>query len=409
MRGPLFLVVLGVLVIIVAVLAAFGVLPDSYDAIADVAVKVVLWVSGSLITFAVIAYGAWNVAPDPLKRLSASALQIVPNLPNGLKRRAVKNKLEGQLNSAFKSFGKKGDGFVGPEIEVRWLTPGDQAREEFFAGNKAYIRLNYSDNNDINLVRGALIFCRDTFLVSTRQYVSRPLMRALELTFIDEILENRKAVQSRAYFVHEVLPRLLDDAPETKTYMDQLELISQHGTFLRVLIPELNDYPGYVPARLGRQVHQSEIEGFINFLDRTSKGRERITDGAGLIYVHPSIRTGIVLVGIIDKLMREGTRPYVRRVAIDGDRGCRTVYLIGYNVGIDYVEPIAQECKTRGIVDNYKLDKYEVWVRGSRSKQIIARLSVPDGAGSAFLQEHPNTDEWPDLPEQAFENGKKEG
>lgn len=400
MRGPLSILVASALVIVTVILAMTGVLPDTYDAVADVIVTVILWSIGLLAASAITGYAAWSAAPDPLKRASAYALQWVPNLPNNLKRRAVKNKLEGQLNAAFKAFGKDGDGFVGPEIEIKWLTPGDQAREEFFTGNKAYLKLNYSDNNHINLVRGAVIFCRDTFLVSTRQYIPRPLMRALDLMFIDEILENRKAIQSRTYFIQEVLPRIFEEAPDTKIYMEQLELISQHGTFLRVLVPELRDYPGYVAARMGIRSHLTEIEGFIEFLENTSKRRERINAGTGLIYIRPTIRSGIVLVGIFDKLRIEGTRPYVRRVAIDGDRGCRTVYLIGYNMGANYVESIAKECKFRGIVDHYKIDKYKALVRNNVSQQVVARLSIPDGAGTTFLHEHPDTNEWPDLDDQ---------
>ena len=140
---------------------------------------------------------------------------------------------------------------------------------------------------------------------------------------------------SRAYLTQEVIPREVDRMPEADDYIDTLGLISQHGLFTRVFLPELRDYPGYVPARIAIDRHHLYIERFMRFLERTVQSREAGTK-TRLLHVGAVTRAAIVLVGIPHKLRFEGTRPYVRAAAIHNERGARTVYLLGYSEGVRF-------------------------------------------------------------------------
>lgn len=398
MKGPLTLILLGSIIIAFSAGMAVGFFDEVQEAIGNI----VAWVGGLSLGGIIAAFGIWNAAPDPIKRAIAKTLRIFPALPNILKRQAVKDEIEGSLNAAFKAFGKEGAGFIEHEVKVTWLTPGDRAKQLFFQSDKAYLKLDFSDDHERNLVEAALIFCKDGLLPSTRQFLPRPMMRAIDLTFIDEILEKRNATQSRIYFTQEVMPREIEATPETEQYLDKLALISQHGLFIRCLMPELKDYPGHVPARLARKAHVEQVEAFIQFLETTAKNRETMTK-TGLTHVGQSIRTALVLVGIPYKLQSQGTRPYIKAIAMDSDKGCRTIYLLGYNEGIHYVGRIARQAKRLGIVESYSTDTYDAVVRNQLSKQEIARLHVPDGAGTRFLEMYPNSDEWPDLEDEALE------
>lgn len=403
MKGPLLVVMFGIIIVLLPIGMVTGVLPALVEAIRDAILLAITFIVGT----GTVAYGIWIAAPNLLKRLSATALRGVPNLPNSLKRRAVKNELEGEINAAFKDFGKDVEGLIGPEIKITWLSPGEDARERFFSSGKAYLKLDFSENQERNLVEAALVYSRDYLLEATRQFLPRPLMRAIDLTFIDELLLRRNAVRSRVYFNQEVLPRELSVAPETEQYMDRLALISQHGLFIRVLWPELRDYPGHVATRLRRRSHQEQADAFIDFLAKSAQDREALTQ-SGLVHIGETIRVGIVLVGSPYKLQSAGTRPYVRRVALNNERGCRTVYLIGYNKGVHYVTPIAKESQRRGIAESFSSGSYDALIRNALSRQAIARLTIPEGAGRAFLEKFPDTNEWPDLEDEILEqvNGK---
>ena len=383
---------MGLAVLVAALVITLGVIEGPVAGIQDVFLKVVAWTSGAYLA----VLGAWKALPDPLKRLTAAALRKLPALPNDWKRRAVKNELEGNLNAALKEFNREGAGFIDHEIRIEWLTPNSDARESFFRSGKAFLKLGFSENNDRNLVEAALTFCRDGLLPSTRQYVPLPLMRAIDLMFVDEIIERRQAHMSRAYLTHEVVPREVKRLPESDGYVDTLSLISQHGLFTRVFLPELRDYPGYVPARMALDRHHRNIVAFMEFLESTAKSRETRTRTA-LIHVGAIVRAAIVLVGIPDKLRFEGTRPYIRRAAIHNERGARTVYLLGYNEGVHFIQEIAAEAKARGIVRSFEIEEYRAIVGNEVSKHRLARMTMVPEGGAKFLEEHEDLDEWPDL------------
>jgi hypothetical protein len=224
-------------------------------------------------------------------------------------------------------------------------------------------------------------------------------MRSIDLTFIDELLDRRNAIRGRAYFVQEVIPREIEATPEVKKYLDKLELISQHGLFIRVMMPELKEYPGRTQRRIARGNHLAQVEEFVDFLKVTA---ERRAKGGKMLWLHigETIRVGVILVGVTDKLVFEGSKPYVRRTAMHNASGARTVYLIGYNLGVNFVPGIAKEAKQREIVSQYEMSEYSALIGHEVKRQVVARLSTPDGAGKRFLELYPSMAEWPDLEEE---------
>ena len=401
--GPVILLVIGLVVLAAATGITFGLIQEPGADIRDVGASVIAWIAG-LYTF---VQGAWKALPDPLKRFSAAALRKLPSLPNAWKRRVVKNELEGTLNAALKEFSREGAGFIDHELKIEWLTPDSDARDSFFRSGKAFIKLGFSENNDRNLVDAALTFCKDGLMPSTRQYVPLPLMRAIDLVFVDEVIERRQAHMSRAYLTHEVIPREVQRLPEADGYIDTLSLISHHGLFTRVFLPELRDYPGYVPTRMALERHHDSVIAFMGFLETTVRSREEKTR-TGLIHVRGIIRVAIVLVGIPNKLRFEGTRPYIRAAAVHNKDGARTVYLLAYNEGLRFVRDIATEAKARGIVSSFEIEDYSAIVGNEVSKHRLARMTMVPGSGARFLSEHEDLDEWPDLVDDVADEGSED-
>lgn len=354
------------------------------------------WVTGVAGLVTCWALAAWALAPNFVKSLIARLIRLAPNVPNHLKRRAIKNEIESSINKAFEQFNREGAGFIDCEVSISWLNPGESARELFFESGKAYVKLDYATSAETNLVEAALLICRRGLLPETRQYVPRQLMRAIDLQFVDQILQRQRAAESRAYFLHEVMDRETEGNQETQRFVDRLQLVSQHGLFTRVLLPELRDYPVLALEAWPQSRHAREIESYLDFVEATVKSREKGTTTA-LVYVGQVIRTAIVLVGMPHKLESEGTRPYVKRTALNEQEGAQTVYLLGYNRGVKYVELIARETQVRGLVASYGTELYDATVRDRVERHKLARLIMQSGEGSRFLTEHPSNSEWPDI------------
>lgn len=392
---PIILLIIGIAIILVLIGMALGLVPDLTEAIRAVVAKAAGYIFGIFLTI----YSIWNIIPDPIKGIIAKGLRKIPNLPISLQRRTVKFEIESEVNAALKEFGKEGAGFIEHEVVVNWLKPEEKARSLFFKGGKAYLKMDFSEDKEKTLVEVVVMYCKECLLPEIRQYIGRPLMRSIDLTFIDELLDRRNAIRGRAYFVQEVIPREIEATPEVKQYLDKLELISQHGLFIRVLMPELKEYPGRTQRGITRANHLAQVEEFIGFLEVTAEHRAK---GGEMLWLHigETIRVGIILVGATDKLEFEGSKPYVRRTAMHNASGARTVYLIGYNLGVNFVPGIAKEAKQREIVSQYEMSEYSALIGHEVKRQVVARLSIPDGAGKRFLELYPNMTEWPDLEEE---------
>ncbi|MYB85070.1 MAG: hypothetical protein F4X54_10120 [Chloroflexi bacterium] len=336
----------------------------------------------------------WQNAPNVVKKQTARLIRLLPNVPVQLKRRAVQNEVESSINRAFEQFSR--EGLIKHEIIISWLKPGEDAKEVFFQSGKAYLKLDYSKSPTTNIVEAALLFCRQGGLLpETRQYIPRPLLRAIDLQFVDEILQRQRASQSRGYFIHEVIPNETEN-PETVRFIEKIETVRQYGLFTRVLLPELRDYAVLAQDAWSQRKHKEEVESFLDFIEATVRSREEGTQTA-LIHIGQGIRTAIVLVGIPSKLQFEGSRPYVRRAAIHEQSGALTVYLLGYNLGVKYVELIARETCVRGLAKSYVVEVYDAAVKDRVVRHKLARLVMRSGEGTRFISEHPSTDEWPDI------------
>ena len=380
-----------------AFLVAF--LSGAFKGLTDEVASVVTWISALSLSTIVYSLLLWKLVPNFLKKLIARLIRLLPNVPNYLKRRAITNEVEGFINKALGQFSREGAGFIDHEIRISWLSPDDNASTRFFESDKVFVKLDYSRSLDINIVEALLRYCKQTLLRNTREYANRPLMRAIDLQFVDEILRREGTSDGRSYFVQDVIERETQNSSETLRFFDKLEVLSQHGLFSRIFLPELHDYPTVAMRGWSRARHQQNLEGLLDFLEGTVRHRESGTR-AFLEHIHEGVRVAIVLVGIPDKLHFQGTKPYVRRIAINEQRGARTVYLIGYNEGTRYIEGIAKEARLRGLVESYTIELYDALVRDEVQRHRLARLTMRSGEGSQFLAEYPDTDEWPDLVEE---------
>lgn len=388
------LAIAGIAILAVSVGMTLGLVP----ALEEVS-RVIVQAVGYIVGIYLIVYTVWKAIPEPLQHIIAMGMRKIPNLPVYFKRRTIKFEIESEINTALKEFNKEGAGFVEHEVVVDWLTPKEGARRLFFRGGKAYLKMDFYEDKEKTLVEALVMYCNECLLLGIRQYLERPLMRSIDLTFIDELLDKRNAIRGRAYFVQEVIAREIEGTPEVKRYLDELELISRHGLFVRVLMPELKEYSGRTQRGFGRADHLAQVEGFIDFLKVTAEHR---ANRGKMLWLHigPTIRVGVILVGATDRLQFEGSKPYVRRTAMDNANGARTVYLIGYNLGVDFVPGIAKEAKQRGIVGQYEVSEYSALIGNEVKRQVVARLSIPDGAGNRFLMSYPDIAEWPDLEEE---------
>ena len=388
----IIILVIGLIFLILSLAISFGVL----EAVTEVLQRSLSGGLGGLFGLYLIARATYSMFPEPLKRSIAWAIRRIPNLPGRFQRRAMKNEVEGNLNSIISDFGEEGYSIVAHPVKVVWLSGQAVTAESFFSKGKVTIVMKYSDDPARNIAEGALLYCRRGLIPETRQYISPPLLRGIDLTFVDAVLERRNLAGGRFYFMFDILPRECEEHPEVKPYFEVLDALEEKGYFTRILLPELKYYASSVQARATRRSHESQINDFVQFLDQNSKywdlGCKVVLD-----HIHETIRAAVIIVGTPVKLRREGLRPYVKRIARCGDAGARIVYLVGTDLGAIAIPQIAKEAYHRGLVNEPRVQSYNALRRGRVEKWRVARLEIPEGISKKFLDEFPEMRDWPDL------------
>ena len=130
--------------------------------------------------------------------------------------------------------------------------------------------------------------------------------------------------------------------------------------------------------------HYVHIQRFMNFLHDVIASREEHTETA-LTHAGGIVNIAIVLVGKFGKPRTEGTGPYITAAAIHNKDGARTVYVWGYEDGVNFVRDIANDAKDKRLVKSFEIDDYSAVVGDQASKFRIARMDMNTEAVIEFL------------------------
>ena len=115
MKLPIIILVLGLVILILSLGMVFDLIP-----VLEGFKEAVIEFVGVLVGIYITINGLWKSMPEFMKRVIASLLRRVSNLPAYYKRKTVKYELEGEINEALKEFRGEGVGFV----NMRWLWIG---------------------------------------------------------------------------------------------------------------------------------------------------------------------------------------------------------------------------------------------------------------------------------------------
>jgi len=219
------------------------------------------------------------------------------------------------------------------------------------------------------------------------------LRHALDLNFVQAVLERNDLREGLLYFKQDVLEHELETRPDVQRDYSTLRDLHEHGHFTRILLPELRDYAGRVHTADTRTQHQQWIANFIDFVVEATRehpsGTKRVLD-----HIRKRFRVSIIIVGEPWKLAFEGQRPYLKRIAKCATLGARTVFLIGTS---EAIPDIAKSARNLEIVDSSECESHHVTIRERIQQVWCARLEISEQTATSALSRVPAIEEWPDF------------
>lgn len=346
-------------------------------------------VAGRVAIPVVVLVAIWKLVkslfPESAKLFVASLLRKIGYLPLELKRVVVRNEVEGNLNRAVKEFGCEGKRLLPHPASLVWVSPSELSPDSFFRDGRIIIRLDYSENPHRNIVEAALLYCRAGLIPETRRYLWSEFRHALDIVFVQAVLEQNDLREGLLYFQQDVLERELKTNPGVQKDYDTLYGLHGYGCFTRIILPELRDYAGRVhTADTGTQ-HRQRIVSFIDFVVEATRERLRGTRRV-LDHVKERFRVSIIIVGEPLRLAFQGQKPYLWRIAKCASQGARTVFLIGTS---EATPDIAKNARKLEIADSSECESYHVALHGRIGRVWCARLEISEQTAASALSRVP--------------------
>lgn len=344
-----------------------------------------------------------SLCPESVKLFVAFFLRKIGYLPLELKRLVVRNEVEGNLNRAVKEFGCEGKRLLPHPASLVWVTSSELTPDSFFRDGRIIIRLDYSENPHRNIVEAALLYCKTGLVPETRNYLWSELRHALDLVFVQAVLERNDLREGLLYFKQDVLERKLKTNPDVQKDYDTLYGLHEHGYFTRILLPEFRDYAGRVHTADTQTQHQQWIVNFTDFLTEATREHPSGTKWV-LDHIRERFRVSIIIVGEPRKLAFEGQKPYLKGIAICASQGARTVFLIGTS---EAIPDIANNALKLEIADSRECESYHMSRRQKIRRVWCARLEISEQTAASALSRIPDIEDWPDF-EPTVETGEVE-
>lgn len=236
----------------------------------------------------------------------------------------IANDVKGRLNLARRKL-HHGTTLLPEAVRVEWV---DGARPETYdvGEGEFVVRLDAAEKQHMNIVRLSQVVVERTSLLGLRHLMPLGMRRAFDFTLVKRLLRqlgNQPAMD--AFFVEVYAPQQNQDTTFDK-WNPRLVEIDEQGLFERLLLVELEDYGRRVGAMEPRLYMLGEIEQLVRFVHRIATRKER--EEVPLQFLKAHIRTGVILVAKIEKVVTEGIGPYIQAANIHIKREADSFYAV---------------------------------------------------------------------------------
>ena len=348
-------------------------------------------------TVAIVALSYYLLFPQNAKIILSHIGELGGWLGSGVRKFIIKNRVEGYFDKARVEFNRESGGAMPYPMSLAFVSK-DVKPTSYLESGHVIVKLSYKGPAYMNVVDCALFYCRSGLLSDTREYLTQPLYRAINLETVDTILKRNKMREGRIYFRNEILPEEFGRNPETEPLFIVMEDLEVRGYFSRLLLVELARYPAKVSYKVARKSHHKEIEDFVDFLHDIAN-RPPKTEGQ-LDFVRKRLQVGVILVADPDKLYAQGFEPYLRQIEFCRNRGEEVVYLMGFGEVSAKIPAIASAAIHAGLATVPYVGRFNAVGRGE--------VIMPGHCARLELKKEAETIPLPiQKPERATQNSPK--
>ncbi len=324
--------------------------------------------------FAVLYF--WYKDPKNVELMVSQVLRVLSFLGTSAKKWQIKFSLQGDIGRHIRDLEKDTGEYAPYDLSIHWI-PENTERMSFLRGQTVIARMSYDENPHLNYLTAVLLYMKQGFLPSGRQFLPPHIRRAMDLAAINLLLERVGNRATQGVFTEEILPSELGPEDGAKVpYLHFLDM-EEFGLFSKLFLPEVYEYG--IRERVGgpRCRHMEELSQFVRWLrDLASDMEHRIQ--TEFQFAGDSMRVEVIPVGMWGKIVEEGIRPYVTAVEYSRNHNVHTVYLIARGRSRKIIPEIRDAVQRMGLcrVDDTWNFRSRLPGTEDRIEATICRLSI---------------------------------
>jgi hypothetical protein len=287
---------------------------------------------------------------------------------------AVSLKIEQSLNLAQEEINKEAEGVVPFPAKVEWVDKPSylDTNEEL-----VIIRMKEYEENPRNIAYAVVDYISKGMIPFSRLYVETPIQVAIDSTMVKKILLNRNQ-SALDYYLTNVLNKKLAQEGVRK-YMGIMGNLDDHGLFTRVYLEEVKEV-GLELYPVEDQDALRETKELLVQLDSMANRKSGEKKGSAP-YIGKRIKVGYVLVANPEKLLFEGSKPYIQYVLHCLTSGANVVYLLSRGMNNEPSKQLAEEISEKCNLAIVNSGEYEETLENKKIKALCIELRTGKTSG----------------------------
>lgn len=283
-----------------------------------------------------------------------------------IRKSSIKNTLEGNLSSFARKINSDFDELIVPKVKIEFVN--EKNLEAFIEKGQPIIRMNFSRNSNENLVNATINYVKTALLSSSKNYVQKEIVSAVDLSITRKMLVEDKRNEAITYFDTRYLMPEFEKPSLVKDYYNRVQEIDEGGFLTRFLLREYRDFGQAVFPAVPSDKHKNESMAFFDFVHTLSiRSKE---EEVPLCFNRAYIHVGVILVSKRETYEMYGLGAYIRRIRLVARNGVKTFYLLaGGEKNTDILEELR---KTLLVDENFQ----EICCRKYFTKGQVSILSL---------------------------------
>lgn len=315
-----------------------------------------------LISIAILLVGYIFFFPDKAKTLAGWVYQFFGYVFTGLRKNAIKNRIEGPCSQSLKKIVRELPDIDIPELSIVWVK--EDSLQTIFDEGKAIVKLKFSNDQTRNVVKATTVYVRDAFLKHSKPYLSEQLKKAIDFSVTRKILLNLN--KNKRNIVSQFIEDNIKDIEFFRDKCARIEEIDDNGLLTRILIRELDYFGTKLIGRIPSEDNFNEADDFLEFLYEIAI-REP-DDFTPLQFPRNTLKAAVLLVAKKETYYNHGLSPYLRRIKLGLAQGIETFYLLAREDKVEILKPVASELLATG---NFILINNPLEYKDAKGRDVI--------------------------------------